>query len=86
MKQRRRKLSFPNREMIPLRLWRRLSKLPLLQSKAGNVPPVPVTYTILDGANGTWTKGSTEGHSAPFSKFVSVKVDGAEGRQGHIAR
>ena len=49
-------------------------------AKAGNVPPTPVTYTILNGANSVWTKGSTSGlvvrSDAPFAKFVGVKVDG----------
>jgi len=38
-------------------------------------------YTIIAGANGEWTKGSTTGlaftSDAPFDKFYSVKVDGS---------
>ncbi|MCQ2355788.1 MAG: hypothetical protein MJ014_02025, partial [Methanocorpusculum sp.] len=49
-------------------------------AKAGDVPPTPVTYAIIEGANSTWTKGSTSGlvvrSDAPFAKFVGVKVDG----------
>ena len=41
-------------------------------------PPAP-TYTIIAGADGEWTKGSTTGLSftsdAPFAKFDSVMVD-----------
>ena len=41
----------------------------------------PVSYTIITGADSTWTKGSTDvllvRSNAPFAKFVSVKVDGA---------
>ena len=49
-------------------------------AKAGDVPPTPVIYVILDGANSVWTKGNTSGllvrSDAPFAKFVGVKVDG----------
>ena len=49
-------------------------------AKAGDVPPTPVTYAIIEGANSTWTKGGTSGlvvrSDAPFAKFVGVKVDG----------
>lgn len=42
----------------------------------------PVTYSIISGANGEWTKGSSDGlaftSEADFAKFVCVKVDGAE--------
>ena len=45
-----------------------------------NTPPAP-TYTIIVGANGEWTKGSTTGlaftSDAPFAKFDSVKIDGS---------
>lgn len=49
-------------------------------AKTDNVPPAPVTYTIIEGANSTWTKDSTSEllvrSDAPFAKFDSVKVDG----------
>ena len=39
----------------------------------------PATYSIISGANGEWTKGSTTGlaftSDAPFDKFDSVKID-----------
>ena len=42
----------------------------------------PVTYSIISGANGEWTKDSSDGlaftSDADFAKFVCVKVDGAE--------
>ena len=42
---------------------------------------MPPTYTIISGANGEWTKGSTTGlaftSDAPFGKFDNVKVDGS---------
>lgn len=42
----------------------------------------PATYSIISGANGEWTKGSTDGlvltSDADFAKFVCVKVDGTE--------
>ena len=44
-------------------------------------PPDPVTYTIITGAKGEWTKGSSDGlaitSDAPFAKFDSVQVDGS---------
>ena len=46
-----------------------------------NTTPPTTTYTIIAGANGEWTKGSTTGlaftSDAPFDKFDSVKVDGS---------
>ena len=44
--------------------------------------PEPVNYTIIEGADAKWTKGSEDGvlfvSDADFDKLVSVKVDDAE--------
>ena len=47
------------------------------------MPKTPITeYTIIEGADGTWTKGSKIDlyfkSDAPSEKFITVKVDGRE--------